>query len=97
MCDPGSFHESGRREQYESISGQFSQGIQYLVYGKGKKMTTLFYKTYEEIPIPIKEYIVTVAEAKTIQEIPLVDINEFLTGLQEYDKITMENDGGWVI
>ena len=56
-----------------------------------------FYKTYDEIPLLIKEYIVTVAEAKTIQEIPLVDINDFLTGLQEYDKITVENDGGWVI
>ena len=58
---------------------------------------SIFYKTYDEIPVMVKEYIVTVAQAKTIQEVPLADINSFLTGLQEYDKITMENDGGWVI
>ena len=55
------------------------------------------YKTYEEIPVIIREYIITVANAKTIQEIPLEDINGFLTGLQEYDKMVAENDGGWVI
>lgn len=56
------------------------------------------YKTYEEIPLLIKEYIQTVAETKNIMEIPLVDINEFLTGLKEYDKMVLsEYDDGWVL
>jgi hypothetical protein len=60
-------------------------------------LMSIFYKTYDEIPVMVKEYIVTVAQAKTIQEVPLSDINSFLTGLQEYDKMTAENDGGWVL
>jgi hypothetical protein len=58
----------------------------------------MIYKTYEEIPLLIKEYIQTVADTKDIIEIPLDDINGFLTGLREYDKIVLsEYDGGWVL
>jgi hypothetical protein len=50
------------------------------------------YNDYKEIPFLIKEYLKVVASVYTIQEIPLSDINSYLTGLQEYSKIIHENE-----
>ena len=44
------------------------------------------FKTYEDIPPPTKEYILTVADAKTVEEIPLEDINGFLQMLELRDR-----------
>lgn len=53
------------------------------------------YRTYAEIPIFTKEYIQTVANVKDIDQVSLDDINGFLTGLQEYAKMSNENNEGW--
>lgn len=57
------------------------------------------YKTYAEIPVLVKEYIMTVADTKDIKELQLEDINSFLTGLEEYDKMVLSeyDEGGWVL
>ena len=39
---------------------------------------------YEEIPSSLASYMLTVAEADNIAEIPLQDINDFLNGLGSY-------------
>lgn len=39
---------------------------------------------YEEIPVPLQEYILTVANEKSIVNIPLEDINSFFVGLDEF-------------
>lgn len=52
------------------------------------------YKTYTEIPLLIQEYIQVVADVKTITDVPLEDINSFLTGQKEYAKMIAEYDDG---
>jgi hypothetical protein len=53
---------------------------------------------YEEIPQLTKDYLLTVADADFIEEIPLEDINSFLQGLAEYDKQKLaEWEDGWVL
>ena len=56
------------------------------------------FKTYAEIPLLIQEYVLTVAEEKSIMNIPLEDINTFIDGLHQYyeTKPELEEDG-WVI
>lgn len=55
------------------------------------------YQSYEEIPVLIREYMLTVAEKRTIMEIPLEEINSFLGGLHEYYKDKKEEfSEGWV-
>ena len=44
------------------------------------------YSTYEEIPISVESYIITVADVKALEQVPLEDINSFLNGLEEFDK-----------
>ena len=44
------------------------------------------YSTYEEIPFSVESYIITVADVKALEQVPLEDINSFLNGLEEYDK-----------
>lgn len=44
-----------------------------------------FFK-YADIPVPLKQYICVVAEAKTVEEIPLEDINGFLQMLELRDR-----------
>lgn len=57
--------------------------------------------SYEEIPALTKDYILGVAEAKSVEEIPLEDINSFLLGLEEYynEQATLasEWEDGWVL
>lgn len=55
------------------------------------------YHSYEEIPPLMREYILTVAEEKTIMNIPLEDINSFLDGLHAYYATQKEEySEGWV-
>lgn len=55
------------------------------------------YTTYAEIPITIENYILTVADKKHIMDIPLEDINSFLSELNEYYKTEREeHTEGWV-
>lgn len=54
------------------------------------------YPTYEAIPPLIADYVCTVAEEKTIEAIPLIEINNFLVELEEYFLKTedlLENEG----
>tara|TARA_R100000988_G_C3864213_1_gene100711 strand:+ start:138 stop:311 length:174 start_codon:yes stop_codon:yes gene_type:complete len=44
------------------------------------------YTDHSEIPGPIRSYIMTVADADNISEIPLQEINGFLNGLDEYER-----------
>lgn len=43
------------------------------------------YTSYEAIPSTIVGYVMTVADADNIAEIPLSDINDFLNGLENFD------------
>ena len=36
------------------------------------------YSTYEEIPFSVESYIITVADVKALEQVPLEDINSFL-------------------
>lgn len=60
-----------------------------------------FFFDYEEIPQLTKEYIMTVADAEYIEEIPLEEINSFLAGLYEFKGMTIEQadvyEDGWVL
>mgnify|MGYP003134338009 CR=1 FL=1 len=51
-----------------------------------KEKNMFDYKDHRDIPRPICSYIMTVADAETIGEIPLTDINSFLNGLDEYER-----------
>ena len=42
------------------------------------------YKAHEEIPSSVAGYVLTVADASNVGEIPLDDINSFLNGLDEW-------------
>lgn len=56
------------------------------------------FKAYEEIPELIIEYMLTVAEKKSIMEIPLEEINSFLVGLHQYYKTKPElEEDGWIL
>ena len=55
------------------------------------------YETYAEIPVLMRDYLLTVAEKKNIMDIPLEDINGYLRGLDEYYKWRDEEYfEGWV-
>lgn len=56
------------------------------------------FKTYEDIPVLIRDYVSTVADEKSIMDIPLEDINTFIDGLHQYyeTKPELEEDG-WVL
>lgn len=58
------------------------------------------YQTYEEIPLEIKEYVLTVAGFKEqpIEILPLWEINEYFTGMYEHEKqkLREEWEDGWV-
>ena len=44
------------------------------------------YTDHREIPGSIRYYIMTVADADNIGEVPLQEINDFLNGLDEYER-----------
>lgn len=46
--------------------------------------STFAYISYADIPVLTKEYLLTVADAMQIEQIPLEDINAYLNGLDEY-------------
>ena len=55
------------------------------------------YQSYAEIPVLIRDYILTVAEEKRIMDVPLEDINSFLEGLHSYYATQKEEySEGWV-
>ena len=56
------------------------------------------FRTYEDIPMLIRDYVLTVADEKSIMDIPLEDINSFIDGLHQYyeTKPELEEDG-WVL
>ncbi len=55
------------------------------------------YETYAEIPVLMRDYLLTVAEKRNIMDIPLEDINGYLRGLDEYYKWRDEEYfEGWV-
>lgn len=55
------------------------------------------YITYNEIPHLMREYMLTVANEKYIMDIPLEDINSYLSGLHEHYKVEQEEEiDGWV-
>lgn len=57
------------------------------------------YITYEEIPTPIRDYVLTVSAEECIMNIPLEDINVFLDDLEEFyaRKVAEEYEDGWVM
>lgn len=55
------------------------------------------FRTYDEIPVLIREYVLTVADEKSIMDIPLEDINTFIDGLHRYYETEQEeHTEGWV-
>tara|TARA_B110000483_G_scaffold241105_1_gene323267 strand:+ start:1617 stop:1820 length:204 start_codon:yes stop_codon:yes gene_type:complete len=44
------------------------------------------YSSYKEIPDTIESYIITVADVKMLEQVPLEDINSFLNGLEEFGR-----------
>ena len=55
------------------------------------------YENYEQIPGLVREYVLTVADRKVIEDIPLTDINSFLEGLDQfYSTRKEEHSEGWV-
>jgi hypothetical protein len=55
------------------------------------------YFSYDEIPQLMREYMLTVSNEKYIMDIPLEDINSFLTDLHEHYKTEQEEySEGWV-
>lgn len=55
------------------------------------------FRTYEEIPILIRDYVLTVADEKRIMDIPLEDINSFIDGLHAYYSTQKEEySEGWI-
>lgn len=59
---------------------------------------SMTYKTYDEIPVLIQKYVLTVSEQRSIMDISLEDINAFIDGLHKYyeTKSELEEDG-WVL
>ena len=56
------------------------------------------FRTYEEIPLLIREYVLTVADEKSIMDIPLEDINSFIDGLHKYyENVPETEEDGWVL
>lgn len=55
------------------------------------------YRTYNEIPQIMREYLMTVAEKRDIMEIPIEDINSYLEGLHSFYRNQKEEySEGWV-
>lgn len=55
------------------------------------------YRSYNEIPQLMREYLQTVAEKRDIMEIPIEDINSYLDGLHSYYETKKEEySEGWV-
>ena len=52
---------------------------------------------YEDIPVWLVDYILTVADAGRITDISLDDINDFLQGLEDYHKNKHDDESSKVI
>jgi hypothetical protein len=52
--------------------------------------------SYEEIPLATREYLLVVADAENITDIPLKEINSFLHGQMVWEKSKLEEwSDGW--
>jgi hypothetical protein len=62
-------------------------------------MRKMVFYSYEEIPEVTQEYIVTLADAESIYDVSLLEINEFFSGLYEHEKKKAMEDfeGGWAL
>ena len=45
---------------------------------------------YEDIPLDLQVYLMTVADADNISDLPLDEINDFLNGLEEWNGYVCE-------
>lgn len=56
------------------------------------------FKTHADIPDEIKQYFLLVSDARKIEEVPLSDINNFITGFTAFNKqrAMEEFEDGWV-
>tara|TARA_B100000700_G_scaffold239427_1_gene266109 strand:- start:1301 stop:1564 length:264 start_codon:yes stop_codon:yes gene_type:complete len=61
-----------------------------MIREKEKDMMFVPFSCHEEIDSTTADYILTVADANSIWQIPIEDINSFLEGLDEYQD---EDDG----
>jgi hypothetical protein len=48
-------------------------------------MSKYNYQSYGEIPPSVEAYILTVAAAEMIHDVPLGDINDFMNGYEEWE------------
>jgi len=56
------------------------------------------FKTYEEIPVLTREYIVYVSGERELETVPLEDINSFMAMLYEIEtRKRAEYEDGWVL
>jgi hypothetical protein len=59
------------------------------------------FESYEEIPVDIKEYVLTVAgfSGQPIEILPLWEINDFFMGLKDFERerVKAEWEDGWVL
>ena len=62
-------------------------------------MRKMVFYSYEEIPEVTQEYIVSLADAESIYDVSLLEINEFFSGLYEHEKKKAMEDfeGGWAL
>ena len=44
------------------------------------------YKDHEEIPSYMKDYLLSVTDADSIYRVPVVDINDYLNGLNDWEE-----------
>ena len=48
------------------------------------------YSTYEEIPVSVESYIISVADVKKLEQVPLEDINSFLMDWKSMIKVCLQ-------
>lgn len=51
------------------------------------------YKTYDEIPVWMEDYVLTVSGERSITDIPISDINGFLDGMTKFEQMVGEPNG----
>ena len=50
------------------------------------------FESHDEIPLILRNYLMTVAEVSVFNEIPLFDVNSFLNGLEEFHGKSVDSD-----
>jgi len=59
------------------------------------------FKTYDEMPAWLIDYVVTVASVEKIEQVPIIDINNFIFALEDYENRAFaermkEFEHGWI-